>query len=49
MHYEALAGKLKGEYTIRLTQEHRVAFTIDDGNKTVSVFLIGGHYPKAKK
>lgn len=45
MHYEQLSGKLKGEYTIRLSQEHRVAFTFNADTKVVSVFLIGGHYP----
>lgn len=29
MHYEQLGGKHKGIYTIRLSQEHRVAFTIN--------------------
>ena len=45
MHYEQLGGSKKGEYTIRLTQQHRVAFTFDEETKIVSVFLIGGHYP----
>ncbi len=45
LHYEQLSGKLKGEYTVRLSQEHRVAFTIDDTTKVVAVFRIGGHYP----
>jgi plasmid maintenance system killer protein len=46
MHYEQLGGKLKGEYTVRLSQEHRVAFKFSDDTKVVSIFLIGGHYPK---
>lgn len=45
MHYEQLAGKLKGQYTIRLSQEHRVAFTFNDTTKVVAVFQIGAHYP----
>jgi plasmid maintenance system killer protein len=45
MNYEQLGGKLKGEYTIRLSKEHRVAFAIDAEAKVVRVFLIGGHYP----
>jgi Txe/YoeB family toxin of Txe-Axe toxin-antitoxin module len=45
MHYEQLSGKLKGQYTVRISVEHRVAFTFDTDTKVVSVFLIGGHYP----
>ncbi len=42
-HYETVSGG----YTIRLSQEHRVFFTIS-GN-AVTVKQIGGHYPKTKK
>ena len=45
MHYEQLSGKNKGEYTVRLSQQHRVAFTRNDRTKVVTVFQIGGHYP----
>lgn len=45
MHYEQLGGRHAGEYTVRISREHRVAFTIDDVNQTVTVFSIGGHYP----
>jgi Txe/YoeB family toxin of Txe-Axe toxin-antitoxin module len=45
MNFEQLGGKLKGQYTIRLSKEHRVAFTIDEANQVVTVFQIGGHYP----
>ena len=48
-HYEPLNGEHKGEFTIRINQEHRVAFTIDDDKKTVNVFVVGGHYPPSKK
>ena len=37
MHFEELSGKMKGEFTIRLNQEHRVGFTMDDDDKVVSV------------
>ena len=47
MHYEQLSGRLKGEFTVRISREHRVAFTFDGETKVVSVFLIGGHYPPA--
>ncbi len=42
-NYETVSGG----YTIRLSQEHRVFFTIS-GN-AVTVKQIGGHYPKTKK
>jgi Txe/YoeB family toxin of Txe-Axe toxin-antitoxin module len=45
MNYEQLGGKLKGQYTIRLSREHRVAFTIDEATQVVTIFQIGGHYP----
>ncbi|KAF3221860.1 hypothetical protein TWF679_007075 [Orbilia oligospora] len=44
-NYEGLLGKRKGQYTIRLSQEHRVAFTVDKASKHVHVFHLGGHYP----
>jgi Txe/YoeB family toxin of Txe-Axe toxin-antitoxin module len=46
LNYEQLGGRLAGQYTIRLSQEHRVAFTIDEPNRLVTIFQIGGHYPK---
>ena len=45
MHYEQLGGKMKGQYTVRLSQEHRAAFTFDETTKIVAVFRVGGHYP----
>jgi Txe/YoeB family toxin of Txe-Axe toxin-antitoxin module len=45
MHYEQLGGRLKGIYTIRLSQEHRVVFNIDDVKFKVIVTQIGGHFP----
>lgn len=45
MHYEQLSGKNKGIYTIRLSQEHRVAFTINSTLQQVKVISIGGHFP----
>ncbi len=45
MHYEQLSGKNKGQFTIRLSQEHRVAFTLNTMARQVLVFHIGGHYP----
>jgi Txe/YoeB family toxin of Txe-Axe toxin-antitoxin module len=42
-HYETVTGG----YTIRLSQEHRVFFTIS--GSAVTVKQIGGHYPKTKK
>lgn len=44
-HYEQLGGRNAGEFTIRLSQQHRVAFTVDSVNQHVTVFQIGGHYP----
>ncbi|KAK2612587.1 hypothetical protein QQS21_001358 [Conoideocrella luteorostrata] len=56
VHYEGLGQKktysngLKlQEYTVRLSQQHRVAFTINEETRTVHVFQIGGHYPKARR
>lgn len=49
MHFEQLSGKLKGTYTIRLSQEHRVAFHIASEQEVVQVFSVGGHYPPSKK
>ncbi|KAH8716915.1 hypothetical protein GQ44DRAFT_775858 [Phaeosphaeriaceae sp. PMI808] len=56
VHYEGLGlkrtyanGLKMDEYTIRLSQEHRVAFTIHEETRTVHVFQIGDHYPKTKK
>ncbi|KAJ8112850.1 hypothetical protein ONZ43_g5294 [Nemania bipapillata] len=57
VHYERLGrqrivnagGPRLDEYTIRLSQEHRVAFTINEETRTVHVFQIGEHYPKKKK
>jgi len=40
-----LSGKNKGIYTIRLSQEHRVAFTINSTLQQVNVISIGGHFP----
>lgn len=48
MHYEQLSGRNAGQYTIRLSQQHRVAFTINTASQTVNVFQIGGHYPNEK-
>ncbi|KAI1169833.1 hypothetical protein F4777DRAFT_571667 [Nemania sp. FL0916] len=45
MHFERLNGP-RAEYTVRLSQKHRVAFTIDQDTRTVHVFQIGGHYPR---
>ncbi|MGE6161462.1 hypothetical protein ACLHZ7_10405 [Aeromonas salmonicida] len=45
MHYEQLSGNNKGVYTIRLSQEHRVAFTINGTLQQVKVISIGGHFP----
>ena len=45
LNYEQLGGRLRGQYTIRLSQEHRVGFTIDETNRVVTIFHIGGHYP----
>jgi plasmid maintenance system killer protein len=45
MHYEQLSGNNKGIYTIRLSQEHRVAFTINGTLQQVKVISIGGHFP----
>lgn len=41
MHYE----KVGDVYTIRLTQEHRVVFKLNDTLKKITVIRIGGHYP----
>ncbi|PWY92311.1 hypothetical protein BO70DRAFT_327401 [Aspergillus heteromorphus CBS 117.55] len=46
LHFERLSGRLKDVYTIRLSQEHRVAFTIDARQRNVFVLNLGGHYPK---
>ena len=48
MHYEQLGGKHKGIYTIRLSQEHRVAFTINSTQQQVSVISLGGHFPPGR-
>jgi Txe/YoeB family toxin of Txe-Axe toxin-antitoxin module len=48
MHYEQLGGRNAGQYTVRLSQQHRVAFTINTVSQTVNVFQIGGHYPDQK-
>lgn len=45
MHYEQLGGVNKGIYTIRLSQEHRVAFTLNGTLQQVNVISIGGHFP----
>lgn len=45
MRYEQLKGKNQGQFTIRLSQEHRVLFTVDQANKEVNVKAIGGHQP----
>ncbi|KAE8353323.1 hypothetical protein BDV28DRAFT_148202 [Aspergillus coremiiformis] len=44
-HFEQLTGRLEGQYTVRLSQQHRVAFQIDWEERAVEVFRIGGHYP----
>ncbi|XXH00617.1 hypothetical protein Hte_006965 [Hypoxylon texense] len=53
VHYEELSGRTRRvgnvnlqEHTIRLSKEHRVAFTVNEATRTVHVFQIGGHYPK---
>jgi plasmid maintenance system killer protein len=43
LHYEQLQGRHQGTYTIRLSQEHRVVFTIV--GQQVVVSQIGGHFP----
>jgi Txe/YoeB family toxin of Txe-Axe toxin-antitoxin module len=43
LHYEQLQGRHRGTYTIRLSQEHRVVFTIV--GQQVIVSQIGGHFP----
>lgn len=45
LHFEQLSGRNRGVYTIRLSQEHRVVFTLDNTLETVNVIQIGGHYP----
>jgi len=45
MNYEQLGGRLVGQFTIRLSKEHRVAFTINEATQVVTIFQIGGHYP----
>ncbi|KAF7616925.1 RHS repeat protein [Aspergillus flavus] len=47
LHFEQLRGRQRGQFTIRLSQEHRVAFTIDETARHIDVFHIGGHYPRA--
>ena len=42
-HYEQLGGHHRGVYTIRLSQLHRVVFTIAE--QVVTVSHIGGHFP----
>ena len=44
-HYEQLGGRFKGLFTIRLSQEHRVVFEIDQARQLVTVRQIGGHFP----
>ncbi|HHW5414144.1 type II toxin-antitoxin system YoeB family toxin [Citrobacter sp. Cpo090] len=41
LHYERLRGR-NGFYSIRLSQEHRVVFSVQ--NESVTVYTIGGHY-----
>ena len=39
-----LKKDLKGAYARRISQKHRLVYTIDDEQKTVKILLIGGHY-----
>ena len=41
MHFERVGDV----YTIRLSQKHRVVFTINETRKQVKVLRVGGHYP----
>jgi len=47
--YEILKGKGNPVGTFRLSEEHRVAFTVNDTTREVFVFQVGGHYPPSKK
>ncbi len=49
MNYEELLGTFRGTYTIRLAQEHRVAFEIRKTLNQVIIISIGGHFPPSKK
>jgi Txe/YoeB family toxin of Txe-Axe toxin-antitoxin module len=40
-HYESLTGD---QYSIRLSQEGRVVFTVDNGAQMVVVQSVGSHY-----
>ncbi|HCP5927994.1 TPA: type II toxin-antitoxin system YoeB family toxin [Escherichia coli] len=42
LHYERLKGGAEDFYSIRLTQKHRVVFSVT--GEVVTVYTIGGHY-----
>lgn len=45
-HFEHLRGAQKDQCSIRLSQEHRVFFQIDERHRIVTVRKIGGHEPR---
>ena len=43
-HYERLKGYVQPTYSIRLSQEHRVVFEVNDQRNVVTILQVGGHY-----
>ena len=41
---EQLRFNLSGKYSRRINNEHRIVYTIDEDNKTVTILSLYGHY-----
>jgi len=41
---EQLRFNLAGKYSRRINDEHRIVYTIDEENKTVTILSLYGHY-----
>lgn len=42
--YEKLQGDLKGAYSRRLNQQHRLVYTVDEERKAVKIIAMWTHY-----
>lgn len=43
---EKLSGKLKGFYSRRLNDEHRIVYEVDDEAKVVKIIQVWSHYER---
>lgn len=41
---EALRGNRSGQYSMRLTQRHRLVFELAESPDTIRILQVGGHY-----